>query len=722
MVDSLKEYLAILDDADITPPTTAEERVLTQRWINGTPEEKEAAGKELIERNMPLVISRAKPYFGMFPDERENIIQIGVLGLNKALKKYDPSKETKFSTYATWWIRQQIGRYLVKNRLIKQPQNVIWNGIVFSRKVTQFSAKNGRKPTDEELIELLEISEGSLGYAKNCIKELKKVQLSLQKQIGSDSTMQDFEEDPSSPDPRRTTQLSDARNLVTRELSKLSPREQYVMIYRHGLLGKEELTLEETGKLMGLTRERVRQIENKAKKKFGKKERAERAPRQRDRERSLELLLSHEAYGADLEVAKKELEEKGIRAKRSDILRCWVSAHLPVRGERYKELEKILYLYEKYDRDPNGIEATLAKHKHPLSKKEILQNLKKMGLRPSQDKFGYKEKRTIVGYYGRTGGNTVEAARLLTEEGWEIVPKTIARIWKSKGKMPKGKAREGRGKEKFSDEQKERVIEYYEIVDKNARKAAEELRKEGIDISDSTVKIIWKKGGTGYPGAFKHTKSEQAKIRQAYRKSKGRVLIARRNLEDEGIDASREVIRGVWRKGGYNPGLANWCARVKGTLIRSLYAKTGRMANRTVSELKKHNISINRDTLTNALKQLGVSIRGQRGKYKGKEELIFNAYEETGGYASEAERRLQAKGIEITKSTVGKHWIRKGLKPQGKPQKGVKYSEKEQGKVVRYYLETDKNTKETCERLNREGMKISTPTVRKICRLHRVRN
>ena len=222
----------------------------------------EAAKDELIEANLRLVVSIAKRHVGKgmyFLD----LIQEGNLGLIKAVEKFDYSKGFKFSTYATWWIRQAITRAIADQaRTIRIPVHMVETIHKVSRTSRQLLQEFGREPTTEEIAE-------SLGMTAEKVREIMKIAqdpVSLETPIGEeeDSHLGDFVEDVDSPAPSDSASYSLLREQLCNILHTLTPREEQVIRLRFGLEDGKSRTLEEVGKQFNITRERIRQIEAKA--------------------------------------------------------------------------------------------------------------------------------------------------------------------------------------------------------------------------------------------------------------------------------------------------------------------------------------------------------------------------------------------------------------------------------------------------------------------------
>lgn len=256
MDDPVKVYLKEIGTIPLL--TGEEEQVLAMQIAEGD----EAAKKKLAEANLRLVVSIAKRYVGrgmQFLD----LIQEGNLGLIKAVDKFDYNKGFKFSTYATWWIRQAITRAIADQaRTIRIPVHMVETINKVKKAKSQLLHLNGHEPTPEEISEYLEMPVDK-------VREILRVAqdpVSLETPIGEeeDSHLGDFIPDDDALAPADAASMSLLKEQLAEVLKTLTPREEKVLCLRFGLEDGNPKTLEEVGKEFNVTRERIRQIEAKA--------------------------------------------------------------------------------------------------------------------------------------------------------------------------------------------------------------------------------------------------------------------------------------------------------------------------------------------------------------------------------------------------------------------------------------------------------------------------
>ena len=276
VTDSVKMYLKEIGRVDLLKPD--QEIDIAKRIVAGD----EEAKKRLINSNLRLVVSIAKHYVGrgmLFLD----LIQEGNMGLIKAVEKFDYTKGFKFSTYATWWIRQAITRAIADQaRTIRIPVHMVETINKMTRVQRQLVQDLGREPTAEEISAKLE---GIMSPER--IREIQRIALepvSLETPIGEedDSHLGDFIEDKDAQSPSEFTTKSLLKDELYDIMKDLTDREERVLRLRYGLDDNRPRTLEEVGKEFGVTRERIRQIEAKAIRKLRHPTRAKRLGDYRD--------------------------------------------------------------------------------------------------------------------------------------------------------------------------------------------------------------------------------------------------------------------------------------------------------------------------------------------------------------------------------------------------------------------------------------------------------
>jgi RNA polymerase primary sigma factor len=259
-LDCLRLYLRSIGAVELL---TAEQEVdLAMRIERGDM----AAKRHMVEANLRLVVSIAKSYLGRglgFLD----LIQEGSLGLIRAVEKFDYRRGYKFSTYATWWIRLAVTRALAdKSRTIRIPVHMVEKLNRVAHVERQLVQRLGREPDAEEIAAELEWSTRDV----RDILRVSQMPVSLEKPIGDedDSELGDFVADETAESPFETASDTLQREDVQRVLMSLPKREREVLELRYGLNGNRPLTLEEVGRAFGVTRERIRQIENNTLKKL----------------------------------------------------------------------------------------------------------------------------------------------------------------------------------------------------------------------------------------------------------------------------------------------------------------------------------------------------------------------------------------------------------------------------------------------------------------------
>jgi RNA polymerase primary sigma factor len=258
--DSLQLFLKDVGKVDLL--TAAQEVELAKRIERGD----HRAKQEMVEANLRLVVSIAKRYRNQglpFLD----LIQEGTIGLVRAAEKFDYRRGFKFSTYATWWIRQAVARALAdKARTIRMPVHVVEKLNKILRTERKIRAEKGRDPSSAEIAEELDLPVEEVEQ----IRRTAQVPVSLEKPVGDDEESQfgHFIEDDSEPLPDEAADVIMRNETLARALGMLGERERSVLELRYGLNGTAPLTLDEVGRTFNVTRERIRQIENQSLKKL----------------------------------------------------------------------------------------------------------------------------------------------------------------------------------------------------------------------------------------------------------------------------------------------------------------------------------------------------------------------------------------------------------------------------------------------------------------------
>ena len=257
-IDSIQKYLK---EIGRYPLLTLQEEELAQKIEKGD----KAAQQKLIQSNLRLVVSVAKKYFGRTPHlTLLDLIQEGNIGLFKAVEKYDWRKGFRFSTYATWWIRQAITRAIAdQSRTVRLPVHIVERLSKYNKAKKRLLQELGREPMAEEIA--VEMHENI-----KKVKNLEKVAMgtvSLEQPIGDndqEGTLEEFIEDKKTISPSESASASLLRDQIKKILNDLTPREQQILKMRFGIDGEIPHTLEEVGKEFNVTRERVRQIQQRA--------------------------------------------------------------------------------------------------------------------------------------------------------------------------------------------------------------------------------------------------------------------------------------------------------------------------------------------------------------------------------------------------------------------------------------------------------------------------
>ena len=258
--DSLQLFLKDIGKVNLL--TAAQEVELAKRIERG----EHRAKQEMVEANLRLVVSIAKKYRNQglpFLD----LIQEGTIGLVRAAEKFDHRKGFKFSTYATWWIRQAVARALAdKARTIRMPVHIVEKLNKIVRSERKLRAELAREPTTAEIAADVELPPEEVEQ----IRRSSQAPVSLEKPVGDEeeSEFGHFLTDESEPLPEEAAEVELRKATLRRVLSTLSVREQRVLELRYGLNGEHPCTLDEVGRTFNVTRERIRQIENQSLKKL----------------------------------------------------------------------------------------------------------------------------------------------------------------------------------------------------------------------------------------------------------------------------------------------------------------------------------------------------------------------------------------------------------------------------------------------------------------------
>jgi len=263
--DSVQAYLQAIGNIPLLSPS--EEMELAKRVAKGD----EEAKRKLIEANLRLVVSIAKKYIGRSKSlTLLDLIQEGNIGLFKAVEKFDYRKGYKFSTYATWWIRQAITRALAdQSKIIRIPVHMVETISKYTQVKRRLLQELGREPYPEEIA-------AEMGESVEKIKQIQTINqetLSLEAPVGDDeedATLSEFIEDEKAVIPSKEAARRLLKDQLKEILKELNPRERKILNMRFGLEDGVTHTLEEVGKVFGVTRERIRQIEAKALEKIRK--------------------------------------------------------------------------------------------------------------------------------------------------------------------------------------------------------------------------------------------------------------------------------------------------------------------------------------------------------------------------------------------------------------------------------------------------------------------
>ena len=255
--DILQMYLKEIGRKKMLSKT--EEVALGRKIQEGTPKEKEEAKKQLVQANLRLVVSIAKKYIGqgvLFMD----LVQEGSLGLIKAAEKFDYKKNFKFSTYATWWIKQTIIRAISNHsRTIRIPVHMLEKIRKYKKACSAAAGDENLELDDETISKLSGLDSKKISEVKSA---LKKEPVSLDTYVTDDLCIQDYIEDTSYSSPENNVQNILRYNDINRLLKILDKREQEIIKRRFGIDNNDPKTLEQIGNALGFSKERIRQLEN----------------------------------------------------------------------------------------------------------------------------------------------------------------------------------------------------------------------------------------------------------------------------------------------------------------------------------------------------------------------------------------------------------------------------------------------------------------------------
>ena len=257
--DSVRLYLREIGKIPLLTPE--EEAELAQRIVKG---DKKAKDK-MVESNMRLVVSIAKRYGGRGLDFLD-LIQEGNTGLLRAVEKFDPEKGFKFSTYATWWVRQAITRAIADQaRTIRIPVHMVETINKVLRTTRKLTAELNREPTNEEIAKELDMEPEKIDYVMRIKQDIASLDASVGREgDDEDSVLGDFVEDEERDSPEDSAANQILKEQLSEIIATLTDREQKIIRLRFGIGGGRPHTLEEVGNEFDVTRERIRQIEAKA--------------------------------------------------------------------------------------------------------------------------------------------------------------------------------------------------------------------------------------------------------------------------------------------------------------------------------------------------------------------------------------------------------------------------------------------------------------------------
>jgi len=258
---TLRQYLEEIGD---TPLLTAEEEAELAKRIQG--EGDEQARQQMMRANLRLVVNIAKQYVtGHDPETLLDLIQEGNIGLMRAVDRFKPEFKTRFSTYGVYWIRQAVLRALKSRRLVRLPENVVDQVLAMQRTRQRLYQELGRWPMSEELADEMGVSPSTLRRLEEASTDVMSLEAPVRGREGEDETqLRELLEDTEALSPKQVTQQELVHREVREAVRTLPPREKRIVELRFGLTGGRPYTLEEIGREFGISRERVRQLQNVA--------------------------------------------------------------------------------------------------------------------------------------------------------------------------------------------------------------------------------------------------------------------------------------------------------------------------------------------------------------------------------------------------------------------------------------------------------------------------
>jgi RNA polymerase primary sigma factor len=255
--DGLQHYFQAIGKTPLL--TRAEEVTLARRIRRGD----KKARAHMIQANLRLVVKIAKEYSG-YGLPLSDLISEGNLGLVRAVEKFDPRRGTKFSTYASWWIKQAVRRSLAnQSKTIRLPVHVVDKLSRIHRLHSQLTEELGREPDDQEIADEMALSSAKISMLRRVSQQTISLEMPVSAEEGA-AALGDLIGDPDSEDPAAAFEGQNLLEAINEALDVLNDRELRILELRFGLNGREEETLAEIGKRFRVTRERIRQLQNGA--------------------------------------------------------------------------------------------------------------------------------------------------------------------------------------------------------------------------------------------------------------------------------------------------------------------------------------------------------------------------------------------------------------------------------------------------------------------------